>query len=328
MRAVSPDAPPSELESERAICGSVELDPPAPHARAEDLPTTCSAQELLVRPTRLMHELPAELLALIASKLHADDRLAAALSCSAMREAVALGPPLTTRVHSLYSSLPRLQWGITSGVGLCAMRCAEVALLGQLEQLAWLREVGCPWNDSTTECAARGGHMAVLQWARAHGCTWSITTCHRAARAGQLATLQWAVANGCEWSTETSYHAAAKGRLSVLQWLVAIGCPLDKTTCICCAAGGGHLEVLQWLVANGCECEWLVETSDYAAQGRHLHVLQWLVAIGCPFNKKTAFQSARVAGHLEVLQWLVANGCEWSHATCTMAAEYGHLHVL
>jgi hypothetical protein len=52
---------------------------------------------------------------------------------------------------------------------------------GQLEVLEWLRENGCPWNESTCAYAAWDGHLELLQWARANGCPWNGSTCAYAA---------------------------------------------------------------------------------------------------------------------------------------------------
>jgi hypothetical protein len=32
--------------------------------------------------------------------------------------------------------------------------------------LRWAREQGYPWDESTCEHAAKGGHLEVLRWAR------------------------------------------------------------------------------------------------------------------------------------------------------------------
>ena len=65
--------------------------------------------------------------------------------------------------------------------------------------LAWARDNGLPWDESTCSFAAFGGHLAVLQWARDKGCPWDEETCSYAAAGGHLAVLQWARDNGCPW---------------------------------------------------------------------------------------------------------------------------------
>ena len=62
--------------------------------------------------------------------------------------------------------------------------------------LQWLRENGCPWDESTCAAAAEGGHFNVLQWARANGCPWNGLTCFYAVLSGHREMLKWARDNG------------------------------------------------------------------------------------------------------------------------------------
>jgi hypothetical protein len=48
-------------------------------------------------------------------------------------------------------------------------------------------------------------------------------------------------------------------------------------------------------------------------------VLQWARANGCDWNAATCSEAAE-GGHLEVLQWLRANGCDWHRGACLRAA--------
>ena len=319
----------------------------------------CTTALVQPRTTRLT-ELPADVLERIAVQVEESDRLAVALSCRKLREAlvepVQAGEarvPLTLRttVASLFSSLGKVQWGVSCGLALSASLCKHAAGLGQLDCLAWLRARGCAWDKSTCEAAAGAGHLGVLQWARSHGCPWDEDTCTAAAggfrdeiedrmfqeyrgpsaadfaateRGGHLAVLQWAHANGCPWNASACAAAAAGGHLAVLQWLRSSGCPWDMFTCSW-AALFGRLEVLQWARANG--CHWSMYTFYSAAQGGHLPVLQWLHANNCPCDAYTCALAAN-AGQLGALQWLRAHGCPWNGATIRYAAARGHTAVL
>jgi hypothetical protein len=125
----------------------------------------------------LLLDLPADGLALVMARLGADDELAVALTCTALRNAVAsarlIEPrgPRSTRVDSLCNSLAKLQWGMLDcGAPLCARLCHTACMLGSLDALVWLRSVGCPWDEKTCAIVAHFGHLSVLQWARANGC--------------------------------------------------------------------------------------------------------------------------------------------------------------
>ena len=66
-------------------------------------------------------------------------------------------------------------------------------------------------------------------------------------------------------------------------------------------------------------------TARYGA----LASLQWARANGCDWNEATCSAAAE-GGHLEVLQWLRGPiaGCNWNADTCMMAAGGGHIAVL
>jgi hypothetical protein len=242
-----------------------------------------------------LHDLPAELLVTIATQLAEDDDLAFALACRRLRQAVAgtkrraSGARLSTRISSAFCSLGKLEWAVVScRLPLSGRLLIHAARAGQLEQLSWLRALGCAWElcrrygEGPCSLAAAGEHLAVLQWVRADGCPWHERSCESAAGGGHLAVLQWLRANGCPWNEWTCSGAAGGGHLSVLQWLRANGCPWQHDTCAS-AAEGGHLPMLQWAHANG--CPWEAETCANAAGGGHLSVLQWLRANGCPWDE-------------------------------------------
>ena len=109
---------------------------------------------------------------------------------------------------------------------------AIAALLGKLDVLQLLHNIGCKWNNWTCAWGAQGGNLEVLQLLHANGCSWGVKTCAAAARYGHLKVLQWARANGCTWDESTCKAAAEGGHLEVLQWARAYGCPYDEGACI------------------------------------------------------------------------------------------------
>jgi hypothetical protein len=331
------------------VLSEVAATPTRHHPQSSDAPADMSSEPLAAqssgadvlslspdgqRPNAsrlLLLDLPADGLALVMARHRADDELAVALTCTALRNAVAsarlIKPrgPRSTRLDSLCNSLAKLQWGVLDcGAPLCAHLCHTACMLGSLDALVWLRSVGCPWDEGACAMAAHYGHLSVLQWARANGCPWHEATCWCAAQSGHLPVLQWARANGCPWNDATCWCAAKNGHLSVLQWARVNGCPWNEDTCRC-AAHNGHLSVLKWARANG--CPWDARTCDHAAFGGQLAVLQWAHANGCPWDCNTCTFAAE-AGHLAVLQWARANGCPWDEETCRCAAEAGQLTAL
>jgi hypothetical protein len=134
-----------------------------------------------------------------------------------------------------HGDIPALRWALERlGGGEHDSICLAAARGGQLEALQcaraqWARaqEPPCPWDASTCEEAARGGHLAVLQWARAQEppCPWDDGTCWAAAEDGHLAVLQWARAQEppCPWADGTCAVLESLGRLGVAQWARAQG---------------------------------------------------------------------------------------------------------
>ena len=61
-------------------------------------------------------------------------------------------------------------------------------MFGHLEVLKkkYLKENHCPWDESTCEKAAKGGHLDVLEYLHENDCPWDEWTCWHAARGGHL----------------------------------------------------------------------------------------------------------------------------------------------
>ena len=92
--------------------------------------------------------------------------------------------------------------------------------VGSIGRLAWAKERGCPWDEKTFMCIARGGNVEVAKWARERGCPWDEWTCPIAANGGHLEMLQWARANGCPWNQEQC-EVFAERYPHVLRWIAA-----------------------------------------------------------------------------------------------------------
>lgn len=96
--------------------------------------------------------------------------------------------------------------------------CNYAALLGQLGVLRYVRENGCPWDESTCSYAAEYGHLECLKYARENSCPWNSYTCSYAARGGHLECLIYAHSHGCPWDRFTCLNAARNGHLNCLKY--------------------------------------------------------------------------------------------------------------
>ena len=74
---------------------------------------------------------------------------------------------------------------------------------GNLENMKWLKENGCPWNLWTFEYAALNGNLENMKWLKENGCPWDEQTFMRAAENGNLENMKWLKENGCPVSYYT-----------------------------------------------------------------------------------------------------------------------------
>ncbi|KXZ54371.1 hypothetical protein GPECTOR_5g450 [Gonium pectorale] len=112
---------------------------------------------------------------------------------------------------ALPDAVARLAWMRGRGVTvfgeplLMAARTGNMAVLqyllaeGSVELLAWLRECGCPWDESAYTGAAEGGCRVALEWLAARGCPMPADgkVYRTARRNGDLATARCLRQLGC-----------------------------------------------------------------------------------------------------------------------------------
>ena len=98
----------------------------------------------------------------------------------------------------------------------------EAALFGSLENLKWLYEKQCPWNE------------------------W---TFRDAAKFGSLDNIKWLYKNKCPWDEYTLRVAIKNGSLEIVIWLLDKQCPRPWFG-LHVAAQNGHSEIIKWLTGN------------------------------------------------------------------------------
>jgi hypothetical protein len=77
---------------------------------------------------------------------------------------------------------------------------------GNLENMKWLKEQGCPWNDYTFEYAATNGNLENMKWLKEQGCSLNIHVFNAATENGNLENMKWLKEQGCPWNTRIFYH--------------------------------------------------------------------------------------------------------------------------
>lgn len=113
------------------------------------------------------------------------------------------------------------------------------ALGGHLGVLRWMHENGRPIDDLKVFVAAgSAGRTEVMAWLREVGCPWDASVCAMAARKGRLDALKWLREAGCPWDASVYAAADDKGHRYVAEWLKENGCPTE---------GGSRAPAREWL---------------------------------------------------------------------------------
>ena len=125
------------------------------------------------------------------------------------------------------------------------------AVLGHIDILQHLQDIGYAWDKKTMADAAEGGHLACVQYLHINGCPWNADACSNAARAGNLDILVYLHENGCPWDEDAIAQAARFGHLECLKYLHVNHCPWNSKA-IVYATKSKHFECMNYLEFNGC----------------------------------------------------------------------------
>ncbi|PNH05836.1 Ankyrin repeat domain-containing protein [Tetrabaena socialis] len=153
------------------------------------------------------------------------------------------------RAAAFGSHVPAVAWLVerldagtvlTARVFTAAASCFSEHGLGYMDLLAWLRERGCPWDDTTFFVAAGNGSEEQLEWLAEQGCPMGEhgSSYVNAVDNGDLAMLRCLRRLDCPWSSDGSTFTHAVERVSengvfgqgvarALRWLLDHGCPVD-----------------------------------------------------------------------------------------------------
>jgi len=111
---------------------------------------------------------------------------------------------------------------------------AYTALNGKLEDIKWLKENGCSWDEWTFAFAALNGNLENMKWLKENGFSWDTNTFMYAAKNGNLENMKWLKENECPWNKYTFAGATENGNLENMEWLIENGCSTEPVhTCIC-----------------------------------------------------------------------------------------------
>jgi len=101
---------------------------------------------------------------------------------------------------------------------------------GNLVNIKWLFDNGCPFCSYTFAYAACNGNLVNMKWLHSKGCEFGFNTFCESAFNGNLENMKWLYANGCPFDDNTFNSAARNGNLDNMKWLLENGCPFDHLT--------------------------------------------------------------------------------------------------
>jgi hypothetical protein len=121
------------------------------------------------------------------------------------------------------------------GVAIRLDDICKMAAWGRVSMLGHIETVGINKHYRSDLCkrAAKRGHIQTIDWLRQRGCPWDETVCAKAARHGQLATLRWLHEGGCPWDDATTREASSAGWVDCLIYAHENGCPINQVSVNC-----------------------------------------------------------------------------------------------
>ena len=87
------------------------------------------------------------------------------------------------------------------------MKQLHVAIsVGNMDNLRWLLDNGCPMDKRICVDAVNGGYLDSLKLVIQKGCPWDKTTCEIALQKRNHEIFQWARENGCAWNEQNKQN--------------------------------------------------------------------------------------------------------------------------
>lgn len=89
-----------------------------------------------------------------------------------------------------------------SNIKLSTSTFANMTKNGDLENMKWLKDQGCPWDEYTFVYAVENGDLECLQWLKEQGCPWDDRIFTYPTQKGDLKVLKWLKDQGysCLWA--------------------------------------------------------------------------------------------------------------------------------
>jgi len=115
-----------------------------------------------------------------------------------------------------------------------------------LDNMKWLKEIGCPWDNKTFTAATIYGNLNNMKWLKENGCPWDIYTFYVASRYGNLDNIKWLRENGCSSSEDSLTQAYSSSEDSLTQTYSSQVCSWNERI-FEIASENNNLDILKFL---------------------------------------------------------------------------------
>lgn len=96
---------------------------------------------------------------------------------------------------------------------------------GNLENIKWLVENGCPADEGAASAAVRGDRLDILKYFVEHGLPWDHKIYIEAMKMDYFHIVKYAHEHGCPWNADVYHAAVIYRRPDCIQYLQEHGCP-------------------------------------------------------------------------------------------------------
>ena len=102
-----------------------------------------------------------------------------------------------------------------------------------MDLLRWLRDNGCPFDETICKDAANRGHLEALKWFAENHFPLEPSTSRSAAQGAHLDVIKWVLKEGYKWPAGACENLRCR-HPQIAQWLTESGgCPCQKFAGFC-----------------------------------------------------------------------------------------------
>ncbi|SNW62576.1 Ankyrin-repeat protein [Orpheovirus IHUMI-LCC2] len=187
----------------------------------------------------------------------------------------------------------------------------NAARRGHINILQWISEVTTiRYGDKVMAAAARFGNLDNMKWLKSIGCNVSSYALEEAGRYGNIENMKWLISIGCQWTDRAFTRAVKNGNIHNLKWILLQsasendGCPMSSVS-FAEAIREDNLTLATYLKTEfGCPMD--IYSYHVAIRKENAKAIKYLHSTGCPFdiNNIHIFEGTSYKNNLNVFQSL------------------------